>query len=185
MLDKNINCYNHAMYVKNKINSFSGLGNYYGQTETPVQQIDNALPISIGVDTKEVKELPKSANDFIPKHTPRLNWMQSRKYLRRPPNSAPKTTPVAKMHGGVYWTASGPKFSQSNIKEGSQAVSVSAPETVWKPSITVVRDKPQISLPPIEMPAVFNGLGEIPSSVKIGVPVLCLIVGAFLLYRRK
>lgn len=182
------------MYVKNKITSYSGLGKHYGQADTPNQMIENALPISVSIDAKEVRELPPvekkpkiyNASHFIPKQNPIFGWMGARKYLQRPVGSAPQVAPLPKMKGGVFWTTGGPKFSQTNVIGGAKAESVPAPETVWKPSIAVVRDKPKIDLPAIEIPSAadFAGLGELSTTIKIGLPVLCLLVGIFLLYRK-
>lgn len=173
------------MYEKNRIASFSGLGKYYGQVENPVQEIKDALPASIAIDTKEVKQKISNPRDFIPRKADIVDWAAARKYLRRPVGSAPKVAPTIKMKGGVYWTPSGPKFSQKDVPGGSKAENVPAPEVTLKPRVSLVRDKPRIELPPIDMPteASFKGLGEW-SAAKIGIPVLCLIIVGFLLYRR-
>ena len=173
------------MYEKNRFKSYNGLERYYGQTESAVQEVKDTLPVSVAVDTEEVKQKFVDPQKFIPAKTGDLNWMQARKYLRRPVGSAPKVNPVSKAKGDVYWTAKGPKFSDEAIKDASKAEKVPPPEPVWKPNIRVVRDKPKIELPPIEMPteAAFQGLGEW-SSPKILLPVLGLIIGACLLYRR-
>jgi hypothetical protein len=173
------------MYEKNRIASFSGLGHFYGQAENPIQEIKAALPPSIAIDTKEVKQQIANPRDYIPKKTDIVGWAAARNYLRRPVGSAPRVTPIQKAKGGVYWTPSGPKFSQKDVPGGSKAENVPAPEITMKPSVSVVRDKPRIELPPIDMPteASFKGLGEW-SSTKIMVPVLCLLIAGFLLYRR-
>lgn len=173
------------MYEKNRIASFSGLGKYYGQAENPVQEIKDALPPSVAIDTKEVKQKVSNPRDYIPKKTDVVGWAAARKYLRRPVGSAPKVAPIQKAKGGVYWTPSGPKFSQKNVPGGGRAENVPALEIILKPSVSMVRDKPRIELPPIDMPteASFKGLGDWPAA-KIGIPVLCLIIVGFLLYRR-
>jgi hypothetical protein len=174
------------MYEKNHFPSFSGLGQYYGQTESPLKEMQSVLPPSVAVDSLEVEQEVKNPMDYISKNKVDLGWRGARKFLRRPIGSAPKTAPVAKAQGGVYWTGGGPKFSQKPVKGGAQAETVQAPEKVFRPSVSVVRDKPRINLAPIEMPteASFQGLGEL-SPLKIGVPVLCLLIVGFLLYRRQ
>jgi len=173
------------MYEKNPFSSFNGLGQYYGQAETPLQEMQSVLPPSIAVDTGEVTQQIQNPASYIAKKGTDLNWMGARNFLRRPVGSAPKTKPTAKAKGGVYWTGTGPKFSQKPIAGGSRAENVQAPEVVLRPSVSVVRDKPRIDLAPVEMPseASFKGLGEL-SPIKIGLPVLCLIIVGFLLYRR-
>jgi hypothetical protein len=173
------------MYEKNRFSSFNGLGHYYGQTETPLKEMQSVLPPSIAIDTKEVKEQIQDPANYIPQKNDVIGWEAARKFLRRPVGSAPKVTPVPKTKGGVYWTAGGPKFSQKPISGGGRAENVQAPEVVLKPTVSIVRDKPRIDLPPIQMPSEssFKGLGEL-SVVKVGLPVLCLIIVGFLLYRR-
>lgn len=174
------------MYEKNRTASFNGLGKYYGQAENPVQEIRAALPPSIAIDAREVKQKVVNPQDYIPRKTDIVGWAAARKYLRRPVGSGPKATPIVKARGGVYWTPTGPKFSQKDVPGGSKAENVPAPEVVMKPSASMVRDKPRIELPPIDMPteASFKGLGEW-SATKIAVPVLCLLIVGFLLYRRQ
>lgn len=172
------------MYEKNRFKSYNGLARYYGQVD-PVTEIKDALPASVAVDTEEVQQKIVDPSKYIPKPAVDLNWMAARRYLKRPIGSAPKVPPVKKAKGDVYWTATGPKFSQGAVKDASKAEKVPPPEPVWKPNITVVRDKPKIDLPPIEMPTEesFKGLGEW-NSPKIILPVLGLIIGACLLYKR-
>ena len=175
------------MYEKNLISSFSGLGQYYGQAENPVQEIKAALPPGVAIDTKEVKQRISNPLDYIPRKTDIVDWAAARKYLRRPIGSAPKVKPVTKIRGGVYWTPTGPKFSQKPVIGGSKAENVPAPEIILKPTVSVARDKPRMNLPPIEMPTEesFKGIGEWSAGAKIGLPVLCLIIVGFLLYRRQ
>ncbi|RJR09563.1 hypothetical protein C4588_04765 [Candidatus Parcubacteria bacterium] len=173
------------MYEKNRISSFSGLGAYYGE-ESPVQEIKSALPPSVAIDTGEVKQEVKRPEDYIPKKTDIVGWMGARKYLRRPRGSAPFATPIKKIEGDVYWTKTGPKFSQKSINGGNRAERVPAPVLKLRPNIKFIRDKPKIALPPVEMPSAtsFEGLGDY-NNFKIILPVLGLIVAGILLYRRK
>jgi len=130
-------------------------------------------------------EQVQDPQDFIPQKTDVVGWRAARAFLKRPIGSAPRVKPVAKTKGVVYWTSSGPKFSKDPVKGGAQAENVSAPEIIMKPRVSIVRDKPQIELPPILMPTAdtFKGWGDW-TPTKVGLPVLCLLIVGFLLYRR-
>lgn len=172
------------MYEKNTRASFDGLGRYFGQPN-PDEVINESLPVSVAVDTQELSQKMEDPRKYIPTPTAVVDWMGARKYLKRPRGSAPRVQPITKMGIDVYWTTHGPKFSKVPVAAGATAEKVSRPEPTWIPSVSVVRDRPHIDLPPIVMPTGLQGLGESATNPRCGLAVLGLIIVGILLYRRK
>jgi len=115
------------MYVGNTLGSYGGLSDAWGFGDTKPSIVD-----------------PKQ---YIPQKHDILNADQASLYLKRPGDRKPPATKNTK--GGVYWTNTGPQFSNKKIKIGKKAEKVPAPKIKFRPNVEVVRDLPKLDLAPV------------------------------------
>ena len=136
------------------------------------------------------KELPKSApsrspslvnpEDYIPKPKEIIGANEAMRFLKRPQGA--RGGQPSRIKGKVYWTPSGPQFSQEEIKGGGTAEAVPPPVIKLRPNVSVVRDMPALkNLAPVETSApapaapALQGFGETKTINWVSVAVLGLL----------
>lgn len=143
------------MYVAGSLNSYDGLGNYFG-----AQKKSGAA--------KSLKKLKKGTvyenpEEWIPKKHAILNADEASLYLKSPPDYrgiAPK--PGRKvLRGQFYWTPTGPLYNIGPVPGAKTASTLPPPKQVLKAPVEEVRDLPRLNLPPTPTPKVqMEGYGD-------------------------
>lgn len=168
------------MYMSNNLGGYGGLGSAWGNaagkaeaannaaasadalikkvTTDPVAELKSELPPSISEDNVQPGAV-RDPQDFIPKPKKIVGAFQAMQILTRPKGlrgGQPKKT-----KGRVYWTATGPKFSENTVQGGETAERVPPPVIKLRPNVKVVRDLPALkNLEPLQAPSPLQGFGD-------------------------
>ena len=197
------------MYVSNNLGSYGGLGSAWGEaagkaavaansnasakamaklvSDDPAKDIESELPASVAVDSLRMSL--KDPLDFIPRREKIVGGFEAMQILRRPHGA--RGGPAKQIKGRVYWTQSGPQFSQKVIKNGKTAEKVQPPVINLRPNVRVIRDLPVLkSLAPIETSApakpaaALQGFGEAKFKSWVSICVLGLLFLAIFGYNK-